>query len=112
MEQEGRMSSIYIPNVDLPTDGDFELWIAVKKDGSFIYNVHGGWHDGEKKVIPVPDHGRLIDATAKVQTQLYDDEHEEWTDAEMTVDEYLGYCFNEVPTVIPATTKENEHGHT
>ena len=53
--------------------------------------------------IPVPPHGRLIDTNAKVQTQLYDDEHEMWTDeVEMTVEEYLGYCFNKIPTIIPA----------
>ena len=54
-------------------------------------------------LIPVPDHGRLIDTSAKVQTQLYDDQIEEWIDADMTVEEYLGYCFNEVPTIIPAS---------
>ena len=58
------MSDIYIPGVSLPTDGDFELWIAVKKDGSFTYNVRGGWNDGKQKAIAVPDHGRLGDLDA------------------------------------------------
>lgn len=53
-------------------------------------------------LVPVPEHGRLIDTSAKVQTQLYDDQIEDWIDADMTVEEYLGYCFNEVPTIIPA----------
>lgn len=58
---------LYIPDLRLPADDDFELWIAVKKDGSFTYNVSGGWHDGKQKAIPVPElHGRLIDADVLV----------------------------------------------
>ena len=55
------MSGIYIPVVSLPGEGDFELWIAVRKDGSFTYNVRGGWQDGKQKAVPVPPHGRLGD---------------------------------------------------
>lgn len=55
------MGGIYIPNVDLPGDGDFELWIAVKKDGSFTYNINGNWREENQKAIPVPPHGRLGD---------------------------------------------------
>ena len=51
---------LYIPDLRLPADGDFELWIAVRKDGSFTYNVRGGWQDGKQKAVPVPPHGRLI----------------------------------------------------
>ena len=54
---------LYIPNVKLPADGDFELWIAVRKDGSFTYNIRGSWQDGKQKAIPVQEpHGKLIDA--------------------------------------------------
>ncbi len=52
---------LYIPDLRLPADGDFELWIAVRKDGSFTYNVRGGWQDGKQKAVPVPPHGRLGD---------------------------------------------------
>ena len=55
------MSGIYIPDVGLPQDGDFELWIAIKKDGSFTYNVSGKWRDGKQKAVPVPPHGDLIE---------------------------------------------------
>lgn len=78
-------SAIYIPNMDAK---EFDK-ICVEKGLQFIYTQ-------------VQPHGRLIDADAKVQTQLYDDEHEEWADVEMTVEDYLGYCHNEVPTIIPA----------
>ena len=55
---------LYIPDLRLPADGDFELWIAVRKDGSFTYNVRGGWQDGKQKAVPVPPHGDLIDRDA------------------------------------------------
>ena len=55
------MSGIYIPDVSLPVEGDFELWIAIRKDSSFTYNIRGGWRDGKHKVVPVPEHGELID---------------------------------------------------
>jgi len=55
---------IYIPDMEMPKDGDFELWIAIKKDGSFTYNIRGKWKNGKQKVNHVPDHGRLVDADA------------------------------------------------
>ena len=58
------MSGIYIPDVGLPQDRDFELWIAVKKDGTFSYNVSGYWHNSDRVAIPVPDHGDLIERDA------------------------------------------------
>ena len=68
------MKGIYIPDVSLPGDGDFELWIAIKKDGSFTYNVSGGWRNGKQKAVSVPPHGRLIDADALKQNtyEIYD----------------------------------------
>lgn len=55
---------LYIPDLRLPDDGDFELWIAVRKDGSFTYNVRGGWKDGKQKAVTVPPHGKLGDLDA------------------------------------------------
>lgn len=57
---------LYIPDLKLPADGDFELWIAVRKDGSFTYNVRGGWQDGKQKAVPIPSHGRLINADTMI----------------------------------------------
>lgn len=62
------MSGIYIPDIRLPVEGDFELWIAIRKDGSFTYNVRGSWQDGKQKVVPVPEHGDLIDRDYLKQT--------------------------------------------
>ena len=92
------MSGVYIKGIERQTYAS--LKIILHPNGQLFVD-HGTWYS-EHKAVFVPDHGRLIDATAKVQTQLYDDGHEEWTGVEMTVDEYLGYCHNEVPTIIPA----------
>lgn len=48
----------------------------------------------------LPPHGRLIDTDSTVEVELYDDEHEEWKTKFMSVETYLGYCYNEVPTII------------
>lgn len=58
------MSGIYIPDVGLPQDGDFELWISIKKDGSYNYNTSVGWNEGKRKVVLVQPHGDLIDRDA------------------------------------------------
>lgn len=48
---------------------------------------------------------RLIDADAKIMAQLYDDEHEDWVQKEMTVADYLSFSdtaisfVNSVPVV-------------
>lgn len=95
---------LYIPDLRLPADGDFELWIAVRKDGSFTYNVRGGWQDGKQKAVPVPPHGDLIDASEKIRVQMYNDEHEDFHMEEMTIDDLLGQGWVEAdaPTIIPA----------
>ena len=49
--------------------------------------------------IPEP-HGRLIDASYKVDMPFYDDEYEEYSMRTVTVEELLMMADNEVPTVI------------
>ena len=68
--------------------------------------AYAGVRMDDSDFVSVPPHGRLIDTSYMVETQLYDDEHEEWTDVKMTVEEYLGYCCTEVPTIIPAEEGE------
>lgn len=53
-------------------------------------------------LVEVPPHGRLIDTDSTIEVELYDDEHEEWKTKFMSVETYLGYCYNEVPTIIEA----------
>lgn len=51
-------------------------------------------------------HGRLIDASYKVDMPFYDDEYEEHSMRTVTVEELLMMADNEVPTVIEAEGKE------
>lgn len=96
---------LYIPDMQMPAHGEM-VYIM---EGGYVRKAYHGIREPlhESKAISVPPHGRLIDTEAKVKTQLYDDEHEEWSDeVELTVEQYLGYCFNEVPTIIPAEEGE------
>lgn len=42
---------------------------------------------------------RLIDADAKIMAILYDDEHEDWVQKEMTVADYLSFSDTAIPFV-------------
>ena len=102
------MSGIYIPGVSLPTDGDFELWIAVKKDGSFTYNVRGGWNDGKQNAITVPNHGRLGDLDelkTKIKKEDSGYELNSFGDGMWTAFRSVYQCIDTTPTIIP-TDKE------
>ena len=86
---------LYIPDLRLPADGDFELWIAVRKDGSFTYNVRGDWQNEKQRAVPVPEpHGRLIDAD-KLMKRMWDE-----TDCMISVPATF---VRDAPTVIPAS---------
>ena len=56
--------------------------------------------------IPEP-HGRLIDASYKVDMPFYDDEYEEYSVRTVTAEELLMMADNEVPTVIEAEGSED-----
>lgn len=99
------MMGVYIKGFPLPNNcGACPLRLAWCRERIYMVN-----RPERCPLVPVPPHGRLIDADAKVQTQLYDDEHEEWTDVEMTVEEDLGYCNNEVPTIIETEPKQKKY---
>lgn len=83
--------SLYIPNVSLPKDGDFELWIAVRKDGSYSYNISGGWHNGRETAVHVPPHGRLGDLD-RLALEMMDAKN---------ADQALAIV-DDAPTIIPA----------
>ena len=102
---------IYIPDMEMPKDGDFELWIAIKKDGSFTYNIRGKWKNGKQKVIPVSDHGRLVDATEMFEYFVIEGQRsrryklgEKW---ELNGEE-IRKVIAELPTIIPASREEED----
>jgi hypothetical protein len=95
---------LYIPDLRLPADGDFELWIAVRKDGSFTYNVRGGWQDGKQKAVHVPPHGDLIDRDEQIE--LYADT-DDLQLANMKVPiAVIRQNIMDMPTIIPAEEGE------
>lgn len=59
-------------------------------------------------LVPVPPHGRLIDASEKIRVQMYDDMTEDYHIAEMTIDDLLsqGWVEANAPTIIPAEEGE------
>ena len=113
------MSGIYIPGMEMPTGTDV-LTIAIDSHGK-LYAIY--FSDGElginplhKSVIPVPDHGRLIDADALYEKFLRL-ESEAMSALQTTsvgsvdgikwsaiLTERTGYKFDivDAPTVIPA----------
>lgn len=60
-------------------------------------------------LIPVPPHGRLIDASENITVQIYDDMTEDFHIVEMTIDDLLsqGWIEANAPTIVPAD-KEGE----
>jgi hypothetical protein len=63
----------------------------------------------EYQAVPVPPHGRLIDASEKIKVQMYDDMTEDYYGVEMTIDDLLshkGWVEADVPTIIPADPAE------
>lgn len=63
-----KMSGIYIPGAKVP-DGDYVRVLMLHKDGTCVDGIGNVF-----KVIPVPPHGRLIDADALKQNtyEIYD----------------------------------------
>jgi len=59
-------------------------------------------------LVPVTPHGRLIDASEEIQVQMYDDQHEDFYQVKMTIDDLLSQSWIDAkaPTVIPAEEGE------
>ena len=59
-------------------------------------------------LVPVPPHGRLIDASEEIQVQMYDDQHEDFYQVKMTIDDLLSQSWIDAksPTVIPAEEEQ------
>lgn len=102
------MSGVYIPHMALPKtcrDCCFCVWDAETWCGRANYEICDGVVDPDSKpewcdLIPVPDHGRLVDADALMKQV----EHDAPLSAvyEKTMRRYL----NNAPTIIPGDKKE------
>lgn len=99
------MGGLYIPDVNLPGDGEFELWMEIKKDGSFTYFINGKWRNGKRKVIPIPPHGRCVDADALKVSLTFAKETAEWAVPALKA---VLMIIDEMPTIIPADPEEED----
>lgn len=55
------MAGIYIPNMEMPQSSD--VVITIYGDGTVLkYEIDSDYPFARSMAIPVPDHGRLIDA--------------------------------------------------
>ena len=64
-------------------------------------------------LVPVPPHGRLIDASESIRVEFYDEEHEDWTRHDMTIDDLLSQSWvdADAPTIIPAEPSEEQRAY-
>lgn len=104
---------LYIPDLNLQKpnllDGPhvYSAYILAKPGERSVIVVDN--EDGESsekyEIIPVPPHGRLINADARVNVQMYNDEFEDFQAVNMSIDDLLDSSWIELeddPTIIPA----------
>jgi len=96
---------VYIKGMKMPANcDDCLLGSDCPHDQSIDgYKMQGG-RPRTCPLVPVPPHGRLIDASESIRVEFYDEEHEEWTRHDMTIDELLGQSWVDADaiTIIPA----------
>ena len=94
------MSGIYISKLEMPKDGEF---IIVRSDGESYYVSKSPKEAKKGHAIPVPYHGRLIDADALCKAMSdYDwGQDSYWDEAAVGL-----VC--DAPTIIPADKEAGE----
>lgn len=105
------MSGIYISGMEMPTS----CWLCHFQDcGNCVLNNHKvvdncimeDRRDEECPLIPVPEHGRLIDADAAKVSIAYAEETGDWSVPQMRI---VLEIIDAAPTIIPASGgNENE----
>ena len=94
--------SVLIKGMGMPKSGEHPYWVAIHSDGivEFNENKGQGWQTSE--AVPVPPHGRVIDADALMKKI----EHDTPMSAvfEKTIRRYL----HNAPTIIPAEPPKDE----
>ena len=100
--------SVYIRGMEMPTDSH-PTWIVLHSDGTVEYNEVSqsnsvGWNTLIQAAIPVPDHGRLIDADALIKELTLDDEDDN-SGASLLMAIFLE-VLKAAPTIIPSRKEE------
>lgn len=93
------MSGIYIPKIHLPENAEgWEVIIRIQPDGEVLtlQKIHLGI-----KAVPVPDHGRLIDASYFDFLTEDPDNDPEWDDMRISMRMLREYV-KDAPSIIPA----------
>lgn len=82
--------SVYIPGMQIPTA---PVLFCLHPDGKVFADLEGDWR--EYKAVPVPPHGRLIDADALKKKR-------HWTDDFYETEYVEVEDIDAAPTIIPA----------
>ena len=102
------MSDILIKGIEMPKNCKecFACKAELSQEKKVIYVCCFAQTDCP--LIPVPPHGRLIDASEKIKVQIYDDMTEDYHMVEMTIDDLLcqGWVEANAPTIIAAEGRE------
>ena len=100
---------VYIPNMKFPQNCDecdllYDCCACGVTHKRMDFETMDRVRNPHCPLVPVPPHGRLIDASEKIRVQMYDDMTEDYHIAEMTIDDLLGQGWVEAaaPTIIPA----------
>lgn len=105
------MSGIYIPGMEMPKtwrDCLFSNGAAQCKIDNM--ELCGLCYRQRCPLVPVPDHGGLVDLKAPFCAQYYDEMTEEWIEKEVTVEDVLfdSMVYDMPPVVIQASKGEPE----
>ena len=92
--------SLYIPDIKLPPDGTFDLFISINHEGI----VRDPWGNliTDGKAIEVPPHGRLVDAEEFYERVEMDDK------STMPEVMHIHSILGETKTIIPAEGGETK----
>lgn len=85
--------SILIKGIEMPKDNERPYWAVIHSDGTVEYNENKGQGWQTSEAVPVPPHGRLIDADAFFDDLLFPSKQFEQGMRELIED---------APTIIPA----------
>ena len=111
---------IYIKGMQMPKRCIFCSWLQKDLPSGIIYctatypridissvTIDRRHDDCPLVEVPAP-HGRLIDASEEIQVQMYDDQHEDFYQVKMTIDDLLSQSWIDAksPTVIPAEEEQ------
>lgn len=97
--------SILIRGMEMPKEGDL---VVVRSDGKAYYISKNPKAAYEREAVPVPPHGRLIDADAlTAKLQRHREYHSDGSKSGAAISNGIGQCLDiingkECPTIIPA----------